>query len=307
MEYCRRITGRLREPSYTYKLLEQQRVRRGMRRLGTRDPAYLIDAKDDAHLWAAHLGLRRPRLIATLPSVGDIDWAEVGDAFVLKPARGTVGNGVMLLRRSGEAWHELVSGRVLAADEVVREYRSLSEAGTVSSGVVLESLVVDPRCPDLPPIDYKVGVFYGVVGFVVAKQSRRLDGTWRKYWKVFGPEWESLHNPFHFHWSDETIEPPVHAEALLDMARRISLAVPRAFLRVDLFDDAEGPVFGEVTPEPGGKFAVRPDVDRRLGQLWEEAEVRLQIRAATAGLLTPEGAGPSSPVTDAWRTRADAG
>lgn len=44
-----------------------------------------------------------------------------------------------------------------------------------------------------------------------------------------------------------------------------------------------------MTPEPGGNYFVRADVDRRLGRLWEEAEVRLRARSARAGILAPAG------------------
>ena len=70
-------------------------------------------------------------------------------------------------------------------------------------------------------------------------------------------------------------------------SRANSSAVPRGLLRVDLFEDEDGPVLGEVTPEPGGLVIVRSDVDRMLGQQWEDAEARLRVRFARAGQLSP--------------------
>ena len=76
---------------------------------------------------------------------------------------------------------------------------------------------------------------------------------------------------------------------LLALASLVSAAVPRASLRVDLFEDADGPVLGELTPEPGGPVFVRSDIDRMLGSLWEDAEARLRVRAGRAGTLNPVG------------------
>lgn len=281
----------LRSPSFAYKTREMQRIRGRMRALGMKDPAYLVDAKDDAHEWARELGFRTPRIHATLPSVEAVDWDRLPDEVVLKPVRATSGSGVHLLRRAGTRWDELGSGRSVSPDEVVRDYRRLERSGTVSGELVLEELVVDPRFPDRPPTDYKVMTFYGVIGLIEVKR-RHQGPSEEATWKVFDPNWASLANPFNDYLTDESISPPVHADGILDLASRISAAVPRPYLRVDLYEDATGPLLGEVTPEPGGELDVRRDVDARLGELWEEAEARLRVRFAREGMLTPDGLAP---------------
>ena len=290
-EYRSAWTHRPHSPSFAYKTREMQRIRARMRELGTKDPAYLIDAKDDAHEWARAMDFRVPRIHATLPSIDAVDWERLPDEVVLKPARGTIGEGVHLLCRDGPRWHELSSRRSLSPDDVVAGYRRLEDDGSVSREVVLEELVVDPRCPDDPPLDYKVMTFYGVVGLIEVK--RRLPGDAHgAAWKVFDPSWRSLANPFNDYETDESIAPPVHADGILDLAARVSAAVPRPCLRVDLYEDAEGPLLGEVTPEPGGDLVIRRDVDAHLGRLWEEAESRLRVRFARDGVLTPDRLSP---------------
>lgn len=145
------LLHRLRSPSFAYKTREMQRLRVRMRALGMKDPAYLVDAKDDAHEWARELGFRTPRIHATLPSIEAVDWAGLPDEVVLKPVRATSGSGVHLLRRAGTRWRELGSGRLLSPDEIVRDYRRLERSGTISGELLLEELVVDPRSPDSPP------------------------------------------------------------------------------------------------------------------------------------------------------------
>lgn len=288
---CRRAwTRQLHTPSFAYKSREMQRIRAGMRELGMKDPAYLVDAKDDAHAWAEVMGFRTPRVYATVPHVGAVDWDRLGDEVVLKPARGTSGVGVHLLRRDGARWRELGSRRSLSSDEVVDGYRLLEERGVVSREILLEELVTDPAYPDDPPVDYKVMTFYGVVGLIEAKRCR--PGSERDSWKVFDASWRSLRNPFNDYLTDESISPPAHADGILDLASRVSRAVPRPYLRIDLYEDRDGPLLGEVTPEPGGDIDVRRDVDVHLGRLWEEAEGRLRVRFARDGVLTPDGLAP---------------
>ena len=224
-----------------------------------------------------------------MPDIRQVGWGALPPAFVLKPVRGTTGAGVSLLRRDGERWRELSSDRLVSADDLVADYDRLARAGRVSAEVLLEGLVVDPRDPGMPSADYKVTVFYGDVGFVEAKRRRRIGGRWRTCWRVFDPQWRPLRNPFNDSWVDESIEPPVHRRELLEMASLVSLSVPRPYLRVDLLEDSLGPVLGEVTPEPGGVYQTPRSLDRLLGAMWEDAESRLRVRAARAGLLTPDG------------------
>ncbi|KAE8764885.1 ATP-grasp fold amidoligase family protein [Georgenia thermotolerans] len=285
--YRRTTTARLQEPSFVYKNLEAVRVRRIMRELGCKDPAFDVDAKDDMHAWARRLGVRTPHLLAVHDDVRSLDWADLPDRFVLKPTRGTVSTGVYLLHREGERWRDLLTRRTLAAEEIRREVAGLVEAKEASASFLLEELVEDPRFPGEQPPDYKVWTFFGRVGLIESK-SHLLDADGRPTagWRYFDPDWNDLGNVLNDD-CDPALPPPLHADELLELARTISAAIPRSFLRVDLLDSADGPVLGEITPEPGGEVLLAPALDRLLGGYWEDAEARLKVRAARAGTLTP--------------------
>ena len=277
-----------REPSYAYKHLEMVRVRRRMRELGCKDPAFAIDGKDDAHGWARQMSLPVPELLWRGVDATRVPWTDLPERFVLKPCRAASSRGVYLLERDGDGYRELRTGDRLEPAEIERQLGELRDQGVVSPAVIAEALVDDPRAPGLPPIDYKVATFHGQVGMIEARAHRR-DGVGRptSTWRVFDEHWNDLGNAFNDPAPDASIPPPLHREELLDLARTVSLAIPRPFLRVDLYDSADGPVFGEVTPEPGGEPLPRRDVDRLLGRHWEDAEARLRVHAAQAGWLTP--------------------
>jgi hypothetical protein len=147
-------------------------------------------------------------------------------------------------------------------------------------------------------VDWKVLTFYGRVGLVAGKATG-VDAKGRPTagFRFFDEDLRDAGRAFKDHRMDPTIAPPRSGEQLLALARRISAAVPRPFLRVDLYDGPDGPVFGEVTPQPGWDFAVRRDVDRWMGGLWEDAEARLALRVRATGAVDPSDAPlPQSPL-----------
>jgi hypothetical protein len=301
------VDPRTTEPSYTYKNAEMRRVRRLGLALGHEEPVWSVNDKDSAHAWADQLGIRRPALIGRYDDVRQVPWEALPDSCVLKPTHGAHSRGVHLLARAGSAWTELVSHRTLTSAQVAADVTALADAGEVSRAVLVEELVQDPQRPGGPPVDWKVFTFYGRVGVISAKVTHLDPVTGpRVRWKLFDEDFADLGRAATQHQLDPSIPPPQHAEQLLDMARRISLAVPRPHLRVDLYDGQDGPVFGEITPEPGGSHVWRRDLDRALGRLWEDAEARLRVQVALAGLYDPAVHLPPSTSPEAVPTRGAA-
>jgi len=278
---------RLRDsaPSYTRQREQLARVRRASKDNGARDPVFDINGKANSQQWAEDLGVRTARILQLVDSIESVPWETLPERFVIKPDRGVSGNGVYLLRRSGDAFVDARSGARMTVSDLTSRLRRLSAAGTISTGLVVEEMVLDPANPDGPPVDWKVVTFFGRIGLIFGKRAQpgaRAKTRW------FDEDWNDVgraaHGPA---WRDPSIRPPKHAEEMLQLASRISACVPTPHLRVDLYEDATGPVFGEITPQPGGPVAYRRDVDVRLGAMWEEAQGRLMVRAARAGELTP--------------------
>ena len=69
---------------------------------------------------------------------------------------------------------------------------------------------------------------------------------------------------------------PPNLEEMVEIAERLSVAVPTPMIRVDLYDTSEGVRLGEFTVMPGGKQYYRADHDLALGTLWDRAVGRLQ-------------------------------
>jgi hypothetical protein len=282
---------RVQQPSFTYKFHEYARIRSVLKRNGHKEPVFTVNAKDAAHAWARRLGVRTPELVGVFDDAAEIPWASLPDRVVLKPTRGTTSTGVYLLERTTSGWEDLYRNRSTTSEALTHELHALAHSGAISRSMLVEQLILDPRFPKQPPIDYKVHTFYGTVGLIECK-SHGVDGDGNPvgFFYGFDPDWRPIGggNPFHEASVDPLIPPPVHPDELLAVARKVSASVPRPYLRVDLFEDESGPVFGELTPEPGGALFLRGDLDRHLGELWEDAEARLRIRAVTGGWLDPD-------------------
>lgn len=74
---------------------------------------------------------------------------------------------------------------------------------------------------------------------------------------------------------DEELPAPRHGREIIEAAERIGQELQERtgspFVRVDLFENEEGPVFCELTPHPaGGKQRYREGWDRMLGAMWSE-------------------------------------
>lgn len=275
-------------PSYLAKREELRRVRRLGHELGVRDPVFDVNSKLESRAWAERLEVRHAALLARAEGAPQLPWSSLPERFVVKPVRGAGSSGVHLLRRDGDQLHDLRADVPTTVGAVVEDLARLAADGKISSDLLVEELVLDPQRPHGGPVDWKFSTFFGRVGVVEAKVAGP-DGEPR--WRLYDAGWQDLGNGWlDAHVLADGLQPPAHPDELLEMARRISASVPRPFVRIDLYDSEDGPVFGEITPEPGGPEGFRPDVDEMLGRLWEEAEARLMVRGATAGLLSPADA-----------------
>ena len=113
------------------------------------------------------------------------------------------------------------------------------------------------------PIDYKVFVFGGRAAFVQV----HLDRATAHRWIVMDRDWVRASPPTR----DPDPVRPVTLDRLIAGAER--LARDNQFLRVDCYEVAGQPLFGEVTVYPGsGLLPVVPaSLDRHMGNLWRQA------------------------------------
>lgn len=286
------------QPSF---LRQMRDLRRGVHDLNELDPTYShplaqVPRKLRNYRLAASHGVAPPPLYATWESLAEVDLSVLPDDFVMKADRGAGGRGVLPLRRRDvDAYQMVASGQVLTQHEVVEHFRSSNPP--VGAPFFAEKLLLDPSTGSLPD-DIKLYMFYGEIGHIVMCRVSREGGRARKYFRLLdgtgadlGPDVAPT-RPI-----DSSISVPKDLPRLLRAARHLSRAVALPFIRVDLYETEDGPMFGELTCGPGGKQIYRPDHDARLGWLWENGQYRLDLDVvAGRPLQNLHGEHPVSPI-----------
>ncbi len=132
--------------------------------------------------------------------------------------------------------------------------------GEVSREILIEPLIGGAESPD----DYKFWVLDGAVRFVQVDQSRFQKHTRQFY----TPDWKRLNLTLKYPVSPEDIAAPLHLTKMLEAAQILATAF--RFLRVDLYNTPEKPLFGELTLAPeAGLCRFSPEwVDADLGESW---------------------------------------
>ena len=129
-------------------------------------------------------------------------------------------------------------------------------------------LLVEPLIGDGPLNDYKFFVFGGRVHYAQV-DSRRFTDHRRTF---FSPSWEPQSFRLRFECEIDQLPRPTHLQEMIEVAERLGAGFD--FVRVDLYDLPEGPLFGELTFTPGAGFDPfhPPEYDQRLGDLWAAAQ-----------------------------------
>jgi hypothetical protein len=267
-----------RRPSYMYKLAESKRRTAIVGGLGARAEPFRYNVKVDAYGLADRIGIRIPEQYGPPTPIDDVDFARLPDRAVVKATHGSTNRGVFLLvRRGPDRFVDLMDGREKSAADVRAVYHEHLAAKHVTATVLVEELLA-PR-PDIEhlvtiPDDLKLYCFYGRVVMIM---QRRLNGsTDRSRWtfRLWTEDWRDLGAVKYRDRLDPGLAAPSGGAEVVESARRLSAELAIPFVRLDFYDTARGPVFGEVTPHPGPPEVVRADVDEFLGREWEVAEAK---------------------------------
>lgn len=276
------------QASFGDRLREAKRSRALLADLGVREPIWQVNDKASGYRFALSHGVAIPRVYGEYARASDIAWDSLPGELVLKTITGTASGGVLPLAAVDGGYRDLL-GRATPQTpaQLVARLEALHARGAASAAVIAEELLRAPAGSGLPvPPDYKLFCFDGVVGLVavIGRRSRDSSGTVHRYLAADGRD---LGDARLGQVISAALPAPRQLAELVAAGERLSAAVQAPFVRIDLYETDEGIVFGELTPEPGGDHVMRPDVDTALGELWEQAQARLERRVIEAGLRAP--------------------
>jgi hypothetical protein len=296
-------------PSFQARLNGERRLHALEKALSPDKPTSVIS---QGKFWAYDLarshGIDVPEQFGRWRRPDDIPWDDLPDQVVIKSAFAAAARGVFPLRRSDDGWVVLGSSTTTSA-ELVDDLNRLRKKGEIRGPFGAEEFL-DGGNGELP-IDVRTYAFYGHVPFVLLRRPgahgdldtarfRPVDTHGadfidvEQYPVLADPDVDRTQLPRELAVLDPTIPVPKNFAEVIDAAQRISKAIRLPFARVDLYGIDGRVVFGEVTPRPGGRQWLGPELDVILGDAWEHAEARLRRDVADGTSLQPEW-GPHHP------------
>lgn len=137
----------------------------------------------------------------------------------------------------------------------------------IPRGILVEPFIGER---DRLPVDYKFYVFAGRVEYVQV----HLDRAGRHRWILFDRDWLRVSSPSH----DPDPLPPIHLAQMTQAAEELGLGFD--FVRVDLYEVAGHPYFGEMTFYPGSGLDPFDPVllDGVIGEHWTRAKSGIPTR-----------------------------
>ena len=279
-------------PSFRRYIYAERRIADHLKRLDDSDRGHLVTRKLKSYAFARSYGVDVPDVFGVWDLPQDIVWDELPDAVVIKSSQGTAARGVTPLRRMEDGWTMVTTTESVDPAEIVSGLNALQADDKVAGPYFAEQLLGGGAGNALP-VDVKVHAFYGEISHVLLRRvTVHRDGDATAFRVILpdgtdpGPIVRGLRH-------DHEIPVPSNLDELMEVARRMSLGIPRAFVRVDLYDIDGRVVFGELTPRPGHLMDYGPKQDQRLGHLWERAHARVMNDAlGGAGFSMRFGPGP---------------
>lgn len=244
-------------------------VRRRKKQLGVVPEKHLGISKDNDERFAAEAGVAAARTLYR----GDLAGLPKDVVpSVVKPVRSSDSRGAFYVFDDG-LFSIAQSLPVAGWDEFLRHARQ--ELGDVDFEIAqweLQSLVTREG---RPAHDLKFYCFYGEIGAVL-ETSRHPSQKYAYFDGDLLPiDLRSNKKPSFDDMSETNVGRGFLSSERLDVVRRLSLEIPAPFMRIDFLDSDNSLVFLEFSSAPGQSHALRPEQDRRLGQLYHAAEIRL--------------------------------
>ena len=245
-------------------------------------------------------GVAVPEILGLWATPEEIDWESLPDRFVVKSDGGSAGQGVFPLVREDGAYRVIGEKKLRTAEDVVGLLRRRADENRLKPPYFVEGLLEDARYPGALPDDIKIYCFYGEVGHVLLRSMTKHAQRSSARWRYLDERGEDLGPVSLDVRATPDVPVPGRLPEMVDIARRLSTAVPLPFIRVDLYDLEDRVVFGELTLVPGGTQHYTQEHDKRLGSLWEAAEARLlkDLRAGASWTLRPGPEPVTSPGVD---------
>lgn len=235
---------------------------------GIKRPEFLVNNKLAAYKFVDLLGVRRPKVFGEPCPHKEL---EPMGGIVIKPAQGEATIGVFLVYSEREIYEPKRGVRLSSWGDMLARMETLLARKQVKRDAWLkEELILGDCVQQTPADDLKFLCFYGKVALV--REIVRLPKTRDCWWTGEG---KKVVTGQVLSKDGEILEGRGFTASQLELARRVSLAIPAPFMRIDFLRCGDELVFGEFTPRPGSFAKFDDETNRYLGDYYLDAEARL--------------------------------
>lgn len=282
------LQARYDGPSHQAQLTAAWREWRHVRTAGGVEEGRQFDNKLVSYAFAQSHGVPVPALRGRWDSLDDLDPAALAaapESCFLKAAHGAAALGVVATDDAAEIASALGRWRTLARATEPRH----------DPPVIAPPYFTEER---LRPegdllLDIKVFAFYGEVAQVLLLAVPDYRDRSASRMCVLGDDGTDLGPVVTTAPIDPDLPVPGHLAEIVEVSRRLSLALRRPFVRLDFYDTGDRMLLGEITPMPGNVNRYVRAHDAYLGEQWERARGRMRADVA-AGLDPRVSWGPGS-------------
>lgn len=253
--------------SFFRKIVERRRLRQ----LGP-IPERHIGAKNADLKLAQDLGVAVPKSLWT-GKIADIPANLRHDTF-LKPTQSSGSKGAFHLFRDDDIFSVCSSERIGGWKEMLEAARSQMVPADINAVTwEVQELIKDGS--SRPARDMKFYGFYGQIGLIV--EVSRHPNTEYEFFNEDGSVAACGvdHAPRFLDPADATTDKGGLSEAKLETVRKLSLALPMPFMRIDFLNGADELVFCEFSSAPGRSHTFNREYDQILGRMYNQASLRL--------------------------------
>lgn len=245
-----------------------------------KDMPWHVMSKDGTREFCKRIGADSVEILAIFNNLQSVNFSNLPEQFVLKPALGHSDSGVMLLtKKDNGQYFEGFSQTELTFDEIIHGQKLAIEKFSLDPNgkYIIEEYIPDIY-GDIIPHDFKFFIFQGEIA-IIMEVNRNKNEIQKHYF--FDPDFSPIGKGKVLGLADYfklvRLPRPDFAEKLINLAKRVSIALPTPFARIDLYFDGNKAKVGEITLTPyyGYPYKWTLSQDIIMGRMWLDAIERL--------------------------------
>ncbi len=231
-------------------------------------PEWRLNDKAVGRAFANRCGVRVPVVHASGVRFDDID---LSTPVIVKPLYGAGSKGVFLYRSDDEILDIQNRQTFSSLNEFRGAIAALLTSGKISADEWIVEEYIAPKSGTIPS-DLKFYTFYGRVGLIQEINRDEAD-TRYCFWSRSGRVLET--GKFRNRRGFTSFLGDGATTSEISIAEELSTKIPAPSVRIDFLKGESSLCFGEFTPRPGAYHTFHDPIDRKLGQLFIDAEARL--------------------------------